>query len=250
MERSGRMQKQNNNEIVLEIKDLNIYYGAIHAVKGINIKVPKGKIITLIGANGAGKTSTLSAIAGLVKPKSGEILYKGNNIAGKSSHEITRMGIALVPEGRRIFPNLTVYENLMMGAYNRKDKEGIERDLEWVYNLFPRLKERLKQLGGTLSGGEQQMLAISRAIMSKPEIIMMDEPSLGLAPVLVSEVFDIIKVINENGGTILLIEQNAAQALRVSHYGYVLETGNIILENDSDLLLKDESVQKAYLGMA
>ncbi|AEX86267.1 amino acid ABC transporter ATPase [Marinitoga sp. 1135] len=244
------MQKQNNNEIVLEIKDLNIYYGAIHAVKGINIKVPKGKIITLIGANGAGKTSTLSAIAGLVKPKSGEILYKGNNIAGKSSHEITRMGIALVPEGRRIFPNLTVYENLMMGAYNRKDKEGIERDLEWVYNLFPRLKERLKQLGGTLSGGEQQMLAISRAIMSKPEIIMMDEPSLGLAPVLVSEVFDIIKVINENGGTILLIEQNAAQALRVSHYGYVLETGNIILENDSDLLLKDESVQKAYLGMA
>ncbi|KLO21243.1 amino acid ABC transporter ATPase [Marinitoga sp. 1197] len=242
------MQKQ--NEIVLEIKNLNIYYGAIHAVKGINIKVPRGKIITLIGANGAGKTSTLSSIAGMVKPKEGEILYKNNNIAGKSPHEINRMGIALVPEGRRIFPNLTVYENLMMGAFNRTDKEEIERDLHWVYNLFPRLKERLKQLGGTLSGGEQQMLAISRALMSRPDVIMMDEPSLGLAPVLVSEVFDIIKIINENGGTILLVEQNAAQALKISHYGYVLETGKIILENDSDLLLKDENVQKAYLGMA
>ncbi|KLO20850.1 ABC transporter ATP-binding protein [Marinitoga sp. 1155] len=242
------MQKQ--NEIVLEIKNLNIYYGAIHAVKGINIKVPKGKIVTLIGANGAGKTSTLSSIAGMVKPKEGEILYKNNNIAGKSPHEINRMGIALVPEGRRIFPNLTVYENLMMGAFNRTDKEEIERDLHWVYNLFPRLKERLKQLGGTLSGGEQQMLAISRALMSRPDLIMMDEPSLGLAPVLVSEVFDIIRIINENGGTILLVEQNAAQALKISHYGYVLETGKIILENDSDLLLKDENVQKAYLGMA
>lgn len=242
------MQKQ--NDIVLEVKDLNIFYGAIHAVKGINIKVPKGKIVTLIGANGAGKTSTLSAIAGLVKPKSGEILYKNKNIAGKHSHEINRLGIALVPEGRRIFPNLTVYENLMMGAFNRNDKEEIERDLNWVFNLFPRLKERIKQLGGTLSGGEQQMLAISRALMGRPDLIMMDEPSLGLAPVLVSEVFDIIKVINENGGTILLIEQNAAQALKISHYGYVLETGNIILENDSDLLLKDENVQKAYLGMA
>ncbi|SHE49081.1 amino acid/amide ABC transporter ATP-binding protein 2, HAAT family [Marinitoga hydrogenitolerans DSM 16785] len=242
------MQKQ--NDIVLEIKNLNIFYGAIHAVKGINIKVPKGKIVTLIGANGAGKTSTLSAIAGMVKPKNGEIVYKNNNIAGKPPHEINKMGIALVPEGRRIFPNLTVYENLMMGAYNRTNKEEIERDLNWVYNLFPRLKERLKQLGGTLSGGEQQMLAISRALMSKPDLIMLDEPSLGLAPVLVSEVFDIIKVINENGGTILLIEQNAAQALKISHYGYVLETGNIILENDSDLLLKDENVQKAYLGMA
>ncbi|WP_129409321.1 ABC transporter ATP-binding protein [Marinitoga lauensis] len=242
------MQKQ--NDIVLEIKNLNIFYGAIHAVKGISIKVPKGKIVTLIGANGAGKTSTLSAIAGMVKPKEGEIIYKNNNIAGKSPHEINRMGIALVPEGRRIFPNLTVYENLMMGAFNRKDKEEIERDLNWVYNLFPRLKERLKQLGGTLSGGEQQMLAISRALMSRPDVIMMDEPSLGLAPVLVSEVFDIIKVINENGGTILLVEQNAAQALKISHYGYVLETGNIILENNSDLLLKDENVQKAYLGMA
>jgi branched-chain amino acid transport system ATP-binding protein len=242
------MQKQ--NDIVLEVKDLNIFYGAIHAVKGINIKVPKGKIVTLIGANGAGKTSTLSAIAGLVKPKSGEIIYKNKNIAGKPSHEINRLGIALVPEGRRIFPNLTVYENLMMGAFNRNDKEEIERDLNWVFNLFPRLKERIKQLGGTLSGGEQQMLAISRALMGRPDLIMMDEPSLGLAPVLVSEVFDIIKVINENGGTILLIEQNAAQALKISHYGYVLETGNIILENDSDLLLKDENVQKAYLGMA
>ena len=242
------MQKQNN--VLLEVKNLNIFYGAIHAVKGINIRVPKGKIITLIGANGAGKTSTLSAIAGMVKPKNGEILYKNNNIAGKSPHEINRMGIALVPEGRRIFPNLTVYENLMMGAFNRKDKDEIERDLNWVYNLFPRLKERLKQLGGTLSGGEQQMLAISRALMSKPDVIMMDEPSLGLAPVLVSEVFDIIKVINENGGTILLVEQNAAQALKISHYGYVLETGKIILENDSELLLKDENVQKAYLGIA
>lgn len=242
------MQKQNN--VLLEVKNLNIFYGAIHAVKGINIRVPKGKIITLIGANGAGKTSTLSAIAGMVKPKNGEILYKNNNIAGKSPHEINKMGISLVPEGRRIFPNLTVYENLMMGAFNRKDKDEIERDLNWVYNLFPRLKERLKQLGGTLSGGEQQMLAISRALMSKPDVIMMDEPSLGLAPVLVSEVFDIIKVINENGGTILLVEQNAAQALKISHYGYVLETGKIILENDSESLLKDENVQKAYLGIS
>ncbi len=239
-----------SEEIVLQLENLHVYYGAIHAIKGINVKVPKGKIITLIGANGAGKTTTLSTIAGLVKAKTGKVVFEGRDITNKPAHIVNRMGIALVPEGRRIFPGLTVYENLMMGAYNRKDKEGIERDLEWIFQLFPRLKERIKQLGGTLSGGEQQMLAISRALMSRPKLLMMDEPSLGLAPILVDEVFEVIKKINKEGTTILLVEQNALGALKISHYGYVLETGSIVLEGPSNELLENDMVRKAYLGVA
>ncbi len=239
-----------SEEIVLQLENLHVYYGAIHAIKGINVKVPRGKIITLIGANGAGKTTTLSTIAGLVKAKTGKVVFEGRDITNKPAHIVNRMGIALVPEGRRIFPGLTVYENLMMGAYNRKDKDGIERDLEWIFQLFPRLKERIKQLGGTLSGGEQQMLAISRALMSRPKLLMMDEPSLGLAPILVDEVFEVIKKINEEGTTILLVEQNALGALKISHYGYVLETGSIVLEGPSNELLENDMVRKAYLGVA
>jgi branched-chain amino acid transport system ATP-binding protein len=239
----------NENENILEIRDLHVYYGSIHAVKGINFAVPKGKIITLIGANGAGKTTTLSCVAGLVKSKRGHIKFNGAEINNKPPHVINLSGIALVPEGRRIFPNLTVYENLMMGAYKRKDKEKIKEDLEWVFTLFPRLKERTSQLGGTLSGGEQQMLAISRALMSRPKLIMMDEPSLGLAPVLVDEVFEVIKKINSEGTTVLLVEQNAVGALAISDYGYVLETGKIVLEGTGKELLKDEDVKKAYLGI-
>lgn len=234
---------------ILEIEGLHVYYGAIHAIKGISFKVEPGKIVTLIGANGAGKTTTLSTIAGLIKPRRGKIVYNGQEIQGLPPHAINRMGICLVPEGRRIFPNLTVMENLMMGAYNRKDKNGVKQDLEWVFSLFPRLAERKNQLGGTLSGGEQQMLAISRGLMSRPKVMMMDEPSLGLAPILVEEVFEIIKKINKEGVTILLVEQNAVGALKISDYGYVLETGNITLEGHSKELLANEQVKKAYLGL-
>jgi len=234
---------------VLEVEGLHVFYGAIHAIKGISFKVEKGQVVTLIGANGAGKTTTLSTIAGLVKPKRGRILFDGNDIQNLPPHQINRMGVCLVPEGRRIFPNLTVMENLMMGAFNRKDKDGIKQDLEWVFTLFPRLAERKNQLGGTLSGGEQQMLAISRALMSRPKVLMMDEPSLGLAPILVEEVFEIIKKLNSEGITILLVEQNAVGALNISHYGYVLETGNIVLEGPAKDLLKNEQVKKAYLGL-
>ncbi|MGQ9856536.1 MAG: ABC transporter ATP-binding protein [Fervidobacterium sp.] len=234
---------------VLEVEGLHVFYGSINAIKGISFKVDKGKVITLIGANGAGKTTTLSTIAGLVKAKRGKIIFEGKEIQNLPPHQINRLGVCLVPEGRRIFPNLTVMENLMMGAFNRKDKEGVKQDLEWVFSLFPRLAERKNQLGGTLSGGEQQMLAISRALMSRPKLLMMDEPSLGLAPILVEEVFEIIKKLNEDGMTILLVEQNAVGALNISHYGYVLETGNITLEGNSKDLLKDENVKKAYLGL-
>ncbi|ODN29975.1 ABC transporter ATP-binding protein [Fervidobacterium thailandense] len=234
---------------ILEIEGLHVYYGAIHAIKGISFKVEPGKIVTLIGANGAGKTTTLSTIAGLIKPRRGKIIYNGHEIQGLPPHAINRMGICLVPEGRRIFPNLTVMENLMMGAYNRKDKNGVKQDLEWVFSLFPRLAERKNQLGGTLSGGEQQMLAISRGLMSRPRVMMMDEPSLGLAPILVEEVFEIIKKINKEGVTILLVEQNAVGALKISDYGYVLETGNITLEGPAKELLANEQVKKAYLGL-
>ncbi|MGC8901794.1 MAG: ABC transporter ATP-binding protein [Fervidobacterium sp.] len=234
---------------VLEVDGLHVFYGAIHAIKGISFKVEKGKIITLIGANGAGKTTTLSTVAGLVKSKRGRIVFEDKEIQNFPPHIINKMGISLVPEGRRIFPNLTVFENLMMGAYNRKDKEGINQDLEWVFSLFPRLAERKNQLGGTLSGGEQQMLAISRALMNRPKLLMMDEPSLGLAPILVEEVFEIIKKLNSEGITILLVEQNAVGALSISHYGYVLETGTITLEGPSQELLKNEEVKKAYLGL-
>ncbi|HOK33116.1 MAG TPA: ABC transporter ATP-binding protein [Fervidobacterium sp.] len=234
---------------VLEVENLHVFYGSIHAIKGISFKVDQGKIITLIGANGAGKTSTLSTISGLVKAKRGKIVFDGHEIQNMPPHAINRMGICLVPEGRRIFPNLTVMENLMMGAFSRKDKQEVKKDIEWVFSLFPRLEERKSQLGGTLSGGEQQMLAISRGLMSRPKLLMMDEPSLGLAPILVEEVFDIVKKINAEGVTILLVEQNAVGALKISNYGYVLETGNVTIEGPSEELLSNDDVRKAYLGL-
>lgn len=231
---------------ILEIKDLVVSYGGIEAVKGISMEVPEGQIVTLIGSNGAGKSTTLKSIAGIVKPKNASILLSGKEISGKSPDFIVSSGITLVPEGRRVFPNLTVLENLKMGAYLRKD--SIKADLEYVYDLFPRLKEREWQLAGTLSGGEQQMLAVARALMSKPRIIMMDEPSLGLAPLVVKDIFEIIKTINSQGITVLLIEQNANMALKIAHKAYVMETGRITLEGTGAELLANESVKEAYLG--
>jgi len=231
---------------ILKIRDLKVNYGGIEAVKGISLDVPKGAIVTLIGANGAGKSSTLRAISGLVKPTSGSIEFEGQDITGKNPTDIVTQGITLVPEGRKIFPDLTVKENLRVGAYLRKD--DITDDINWVYDLFPRLKERSWQAGGTLSGGEQQMLAVGRALMSRPKVIMMDEPSLGLAPLVVRGIFDIIKEINKQGMTILLIEQNANMALKTAHLGYVMETGRIALSGTGKGLLADESVKAAYLG--
>ncbi len=231
---------------ILTIKDLQVSYGGINAVKGISLSVPEGKIVTLIGANGAGKSTILKAVSGIVKPKSAEILWKGENIVGKSPDKIVKSGIVLVPEGRRVFPNLTVKENLKIGAYLRGD--DLSADFGRVYELFPRLKEREWQLAGTLSGGEQQMLAVGRALMSKPELIMMDEPSLGLAPLIVQSIFDIIRTINKSGITVLLIEQNANMALQVADKAYVLETGRITLEGTGAELLENESVKEAYLG--
>ncbi len=235
---------------MLKIEDLHVFYGGIHALKGISLHVPKGKIITLIGANGAGKSTTLRTITGLVKAKKGSIKFLDKEILGYPAHKIVHMGIAMAPEGRRVFPNLSVLENLKLGAYFRTDESNIEKDLDWVYELFPRLKERKKQKAGTLSGGEQQMLAVGRALMSKPDLLLMDEPSLGLAPLLVKEIFEIVQQINEEGRTILLIEQNAKAALKIAHYGYVLETGRIILEGTGQDLLNNEEVKKAYLGEA
>lgn len=231
---------------ILEIKDLVVSYGGIEAVKGVSLEVPEGQIVTLIGSNGAGKSTTLKAISGIVKTKNASILLDGKEIAGKSPDQIVSSGITLVPEGRRVFPNLTVLENLRMGAYLRKD--NIKDDLDYVYGLFPRLKEREWQLAGTLSGGEQQMLAVGRALMSKPRVIMMDEPSLGLAPLVVKDIFEIIKTINSQGITVLLIEQNANMALKVAHKAYVMETGKITLEGTGAELLANESVKEAYLG--
>ena len=233
---------------MLEIKNLYVNYGGIQALKDINISVPDGKIVTLIGANGAGKSTTLRSIANLVKVRSGEISYNGKSIIGMHTKDIVKMGITLSPEGRRIFPDLTVYENLTLGAYTRKNKDEIKKDMEWVFSLFGRLKEREKQLGGTLSGGEQQMLAVGRALMSRPKLLMMDEPSLGLAPLIVKEIFNIIKKIHDEGVTILLIEQNAKAALQVADYGYVLETGKITLEGAGKVLSENDDVKKAYLG--
>ena len=233
---------------ILEVKDLNVSYGGIKAVKDISFSVPKGEVVTLIGANGAGKSSTLRSIVGLVKPESGSILLKGEELAGVSTEQIVTKGITLVPEGRRVFPDMTVAENLKIGAYMRKD--SLDEDMNWVYNLFPRLKERSWQLAGTLSGGEQQMLAIGRALMSRPEIIMMDEPSLGLAPIIVKGVFDIIREINKQGVTILLVEQNANMALKAANLGYVMETGRITLSGTGAELLENEAVKAAYLGKA
>lgn len=230
----------------LRIENLKVNYGGIEAVKGIDIDVPKGKIVTLIGANGAGKSSTLRTISGLIKPKSGKIIFEGEDITAKDPTSIVTKGITLVPEGRRIFPDLTVKENLKIGAYLRKD--DISKDLKWVYELFPRLAEREWQEGGTLSGGEQQMLAVGRALMSRPKLIMMDEPSLGLAPLVVQSIFDIIKTINEQGITVLLIEQNANMALKTADLAYVLETGRITKSGTGEELLSDESIKEAYLG--
>lgn len=233
---------------LLEIKNLHVHYGAIKAVQGLTMSIKQGSIVTLIGANGAGKSSTVRSIAGLNRSVSGEIIYKDEEILGKQPEEILRRGIALSPEGRRIMPHLTVLENLQLGAYIRKDKAGIARDIEWIFDLFPRLKERSKQFGGTMSGGEQQMLAVGRALMSNPEVVMLDEPSLGLAPILVNEIFSIIRKINEMGKTVLLIEQNAFAALSIANYAYILEVGKIILEGEGKQMLNDPRVKEAYLG--
>ena len=231
---------------MLNIENLKVNYGGIEAVKGISFAVPDGQIVTLIGANGAGKSTTLRSVAGLVKPSAGTITWNGEDITGVSPDRIVSKGITLVPEGRRVFPDLTVLENLKIGAYLRKD--SLEEDIEWVYSLFPRLKERSWQAAGTLSGGEQQMLAVGRALMSRPKIIMMDEPSLGLAPIVVKGIFDIIQEINRQGVTVLLIEQNANMALKIADVGYVLETGRISLTGSGRELLANEAVKKAYLG--
>ena len=235
---------------MLEIRGLSVHYGGIHALQGIDIDVPEGKIVTLIGANGAGKSTTLRSIVGLVKTSGGMVVWNGDTLTGMATKDIVSKGLVLVPEGRRIFPNLTVEENLMLGAYSRSDKAGIAADEEKVFGLFPRLKERVRQKGGTLSGGEQQMLAVARALMTKPKLLMMDEPSLGLAPLVVKMIFDIIRAINKEGTTVLLIEQNAKAALEIADYGYVLETGRIILEGKGRELLADDRVRKAYLGEA
>ena len=232
----------------LEIRDLHVSYGGIRALKGIDLTVEEGQIVTLIGANGAGKSTTLRAISGLQKPQSGSILYGGEELAGLPAKEIVRRGIIHVPEGRRVFPDMTVAENLKIGAFLRKDKDGIASDMDYVYSLFPRLKERSWQPAGTLSGGEQQMLAVGRALMSRPKVLMMDEPSLGLAPLIVKDIFSIIRRVNADGITVLLIEQNANAALRIADYGYVLETGVIALTGTGEELLRNESVREAYLG--
>ena len=235
---------------MLEIKDLKVNYGGIEALKGISFHVEEGEIVTLIGANGAGKSTTLRSIMEVVKPASGTITFQGEDITGMNTQKIVDRGIVLVPEGRRVFPNLTVLENLRIGAYLRTDKAGIDKDLRHVYNLFPRLEERHWQLAGTLSGGEQQMLAVGRALMAKPKVIMMDEPSLGLAPLVVKDIFSIIRRIHEEGVTVLLIEQNANAALKIANRGYVMETGRITLTGTGTELLSNESVREAYLGKA
>ena len=232
----------------LEIRDLCVSYGGIRALKGVSLSVDEGQIVTLIGANGAGKSTTLRAISGLQKVQSGSILYGGEELTSLPAKEIVRRGIIHVPEGRRVFPDMTVAENLKIGAFLRTDKAAIAQDMAYVYSLFPRLKERSWQLAGTLSGGEQQMLAVGRALMSRPKVLMMDEPSLGLAPLIVKDIFSIIRRVNQDGITVLLIEQNANAALRIADYGYVLETGTIALSGTGEELLKNESVREAYLG--
>jgi len=234
---------------MLEIRNLNVSYGAIHALHGISLQIKDGDIVTLIGANGAGKTTTLKTISGLLKVRSGEILYDGRNIAGLKPHQIVKLGVSHVPEGRMVFANLTVRENLMMGAYLQRDKGVIRKELDFVFAMFPRLKEREGQVAATLSGGEQQMLAIGRALMSQPKFLMMDEPSLGIAPLLVKTIFEkIVEINRERRITILLVEQNANLALEISHYGYVLETGRIILQDQSAALRQNPQVRSAYLG--
>ena len=233
---------------MLTIKNLNVYYGAIHAVKDLNMEVGDGEIVTLIGSNGAGKSTTLHTISGLIKPKTGSILYKGKDVVGIPAHKLVGQGLVQVPEGRHVFAEMTVMENLDMGAYLRTDKDGIARDKEKVFEKFPRLKERISQTAGTLSGGEQQMLAMGRALMSRPQLLILDEPSMGLAPLLVREIFSIIKEINSEGTTVLLVEQNANMALSIADRAYVLETGRVVLSGTAAELAASEAVQKAYLG--
>ena len=233
---------------MLEIKELHTYYGNIHALKGVSLKVDQGEVVTLIGSNGAGKTTTLRTIQGLIRPREGNILFEGKPLESMSTEAIVRLGISQSPEGRLIFPRMTVQENLEMGAYLRNDTLGIKSDTELVLNLFPRLRERISQKGGTLSGGEQQMLAIGRAMMSRPRLLLLDEPSMGLAPMLVSQIFAIIRDINSQGTTILLVEQNARMALSVAHRGYVIQTGQVVVEGTAKDLQSNETVRKAYLG--
>jgi len=233
---------------MLEIKDLHTYYGNIQALKGISLQVEQGEIVSLIGSNGAGKTTTLRTIQGLLRPRQGSVLFEGKPLESLSTEEIVRLGVSQSPEGRLIFPRMTVQENLEMGAFSRRDTQGIKSDIEKVLNLFPRLRERINQKGGTLSGGEQQMLAIARAMMARPRLLLLDEPSMGLAPMLVSQIFSIIRDINAQGTTVLLVEQNARMALTVSHRGYVLQTGQIVLAGTAQELQSDETVRKAYLG--
>lgn len=233
---------------MLKVNEIDVYYGAIHALKKLSLEVEQGTIVTLIGANGAGKTTTLKTISGILRPKNGTIIYKGNDITKVAPEKVVSLGISQVPEGRRIFPTMSVLENLEMGAYLRKDKKGILKDLENVFARFPRLLERRKQMAGTLSGGEQQMLAIGRALMARPELLLMDEPSMGLAPLLVKEIFEIIQDINSRGTTILLVEQNANMALSIADKAYVIETGEIVLQGTAEQLMKSEEVKKAYLG--
>ena len=233
---------------MLTVENLNVYYGMIHALKNVSFHVEEGEIVALIGANGAGKTTTLQTVSGMLQAKSGSVHFENQDITKMPSHRIVQLGISHVPEGRRMFANLTVYENLRMGAYTRKDKKEIEESLARAYERFPRLKERTRQLAGTLSGGEQQMLAMGRALMSNPRLLLLDEPSMGLSPLLVSEIFDIIESISKQGVTILLVEQNAKKALSIADRGYVLETGNIVMEDSAQALLNNEDIKKAYLG--
>jgi branched-chain amino acid transport system ATP-binding protein len=234
---------------LLEVNDIHTYYGKIHALKGISLTVEEGEIVTLIGANGAGKTTTLRTISGLIRPRQGSVVLNNEDIAKYAAHDLVFKGLAMVPEGRGIFAKMSVRENLEMGAYSRNDKDGIQKDMEWVFEILPRLKEREKQVAGTLSGGEQQMLATARALMAKPHVLLMDEPSMGLAPVLVEAIFDTIERVNKEGTTILLVEQNATMALSIAHRGYVLQTGQIVLSDTAANLQKNEMVQKAYLGI-
>jgi branched-chain amino acid transport system ATP-binding protein len=233
---------------VLELQDVHTYYGAIHALRGVSLSVEEGEIVTLIGANGAGKSTTLRTISGLLRPRSGEIRLRGERIDGLRPHEIVQRGVCQSPEGRRVFGRMTVQENLEMGAFSRTDRDSLQGDFERVFELFPRLLERRSQRAGTLSGGEQQMLAIGRALMSAPKVMLLDEPSMGLAPILVEQIFEIIQTINKQGTTVLLVEQNALMALRIARRGYILQTGEIVLTADADSLRQDEGVRKAYLG--
>lgn len=235
-------------ENILEVKDLNVYYGVIHAIKDVSFHVGKGEIVTLIGANGAGKTTTLQTITSLIQAKSGHVSYDGKDISKTPGYKLVAEGIAHVPEGRRVFADLSVYQNLMLGAYTRKDKEGVSKTLQMVYDRFPRLLERKEQRAGTLSGGEQQMLAMGRALMSKPKLMLLDEPSMGLSPIYVNEIFDIIQKINQDGVTVLLVEQNANKALSIANRAYVLETGSVVLEGDAHELMENPQVKAAYLS--